>query len=65
MIIATEASQYAQPAAVALLRDYDQAITVNPEIIKMQHEKILVRHGSASSTGRFYSFASASVSPSI
>jgi hypothetical protein len=59
MIIATEASQYAQPASIALLKDYDQTKTVNPEINRMQHEKILVRHGSASSTGRFYSFAAA------
>jgi len=61
MIIATNPSEYAQPAAIALLQDYDQAAVVNPEIIKMQQEKILVRHSSASSTGRFYSFASALV----
>jgi len=59
MIIATNPSQYAQPAAIALLGDYDQQAAVNPEIVKMQQEKILVRHSSASSTGRFYSFASA------
>jgi hypothetical protein len=59
MIVATPPSQYDQTAAIALLRDYDQSKVVNPEIGKMVAEKILVKHNSASLTGRFYSFAQA------
>lgn len=57
MIVATSAAQYDQAAAIKLLRDYDQQATVNPEITSMVNEKILVKHFSASLTGRFYSFA--------
>lgn len=57
MIVATPAAQYDQAAAIKLLKDYDQPTVVNPEITAMVNEKILVKHFSASLTGRFYSFA--------
>jgi hypothetical protein len=59
MIVATPSSEYDQPAAIALLKDYDQLSTVNPEIARMQAEKVLMKHHSASSTGRFYTFGAA------
>lgn len=61
MIVATPAGQYDQTTAIKLLRDYDQPTMVNPEISALVNEKILVRHASASLTGRFFSFAQRSV----
>lgn len=57
MIVATPSAQYDQTAAIKLLKDYDQQTLVNPEITSMVNEKILVKHFSASLTGRFYSFS--------
>jgi hypothetical protein len=59
MVVATPSAQYDQTAAISLLRDYDQNRTVNPEIGRMVHEKVLVKHNSATMTRRFYSFSQA------
>lgn len=61
MIVSTPAAQYDQSVAIRLLDGLDQQTAVNPEIQSMVNEKILVKHASASLTGRFYSFAQSSV----
>lgn len=65
MIVSTPPAQYDQTVAIRLLQDYDQQTVVNPEILSMVNDKILVKHASASLTGRFYSFAQSSVTPTM
>lgn len=61
MVVATPPSQYDQTVAIRLLEGYDQQTVVNPEIMGMVNDKILIKHFSASLTGRFYSFTQQSV----